>query len=159
MRSRHPAENDPAAWLTVWGKKAALSLAIWTRYRICLGYREQDWMPTLEEKMALATSVLGLKRLAIAQSRDDTHIRSVFTMLFQNLQKFHMSYFVPTPTEKKLIPSKTVFNGKKITLLTNVQYIGLHTRMRLRPCILRMEYPMSKRTHHVVQQTKTFCLI
>jgi len=116
MRSRHPAnktyhlaENDPAAWLTVWRKRAALSLAIWTRDRICLGYREQDWMLTLEEKIALATSVLGLKRLAFAQNGDDAHIRSVLYNAFPKLTEVSYELLCPNHNSKKLIAFKWIY--------------------------------------------------
>ena len=101
-------------------KKAALSSATWTRDCICLGYREQDWVPSLEEKMALASSGLGLKRLTFSQNGDDAHIWNVLKNAFPKLAEVSYELLRPNPHSKKLLVIAVPPNGFTIPYLKDV---------------------------------------
>ena len=59
--------------------------ATWSRDCICLNLHYQDWIPTVQEKISLSSSGLGLKRLTFQQDGDGQHIQKVISDAFPKL--------------------------------------------------------------------------
>lgn len=58
---------------------------MWSRDCVCLNLHYQDWLPTVQEKISLASAGLGLKRLQFQQDGDDAHIQKTIFDAFPKL--------------------------------------------------------------------------
>ena len=57
----------------------------WSRDCICLNLHYQDWLPSVQEKISLSSSGLGLKRVTFDQDGDGQHIMKMLTDAFPKL--------------------------------------------------------------------------
>lgn len=96
---------------------------VWTRDCICLGYHDQEIIPTPEEKMTLAAAGLGLKRLTFLQTGNDAHIRQVIQEAYPKLQESGQSFVLMRPSSsstRSLMIIKPPLNGYTIPYLRDV---------------------------------------
>ena len=58
---------------------------VWTKDCVCLSLRYQDWIPTIQQKIYLTNSKLGLKRLQFDLDGDGAHIEKTVINAFPKL--------------------------------------------------------------------------
>ena len=87
---------------------AAKKKPAWSRDCICLNLHYQDWIPTVQEKISLASAGLGLKRLQFQQEGDGLHIQNTIVEAFPEL---------PSNGEFKLLRAGTGQSCKQLVVI------------------------------------------